>query len=256
MRRTVAVLGLALCLVLAGCGGGAGDTPTPGQSPAPGIEDGALTDTGALLDAHESALAESGFVSVVTREGDLLQTVQRNGSTQEVLVDTRVNQTVYATAALSGYVSTTRTEYDGRSGSQIDRWANESVQYTRLVVGEQQRIQRSQPQDAAAVTSRSLLSAHLQSGNYSVVDVSGAGDDRRITLSATGATDDPTLATGEGRQLTEYGGTLVVDGEGRVRSLDATFTYTVDGETATLESTYSLRATGGVSIQRPDWLPA
>lgn len=268
--RALSVVAVALLLVVAGCGspGGSGtptgtaDSPTAsptataagngtGAAAIPGVTDGALTDPAALADAHEAALLNDSFETRLV--ANATERVPTSGNTTSV-VNTSTLQQVVAEADGQPYQYRLRNRV---LGTQFDVWANESVEVTRAMQGGTVfRYQFGEPQSASLVTGSDMLRSYLSLGNYSVTNTTTRDGTTLVTLSADELAVEETdgLFVRNSENVSNYSSTVVVDGEGRVRSLDVRAAYTVEGRAGTIDVSYRIVRVGGVQTQRPDWV--
>jgi hypothetical protein len=251
MRRPLAALALAFLLTTAGCSaltdlGGTDGTPTPSEVTAPGTADGQLTNRTVLLEAHRTALVETGFETTVqvnataerqTRQGTQLATVERDQRT-----------TVVREGA--GY---TLQLVNAGSGAQFDEWANESVRATRLQASGQTRYRTGPPRQTNRLTGTRFVQSYLD-GNLTVESVEETDGEPRVTLTSTTPPAAQTAFPKNATDVRNYEARLVVDGEGRIRSLVVTADYTIRGEDAGLRVEYELVRTGVDAVDRPGWV--
>lgn len=239
MRRALAIAGLCLVLTLSGCSflpGGSG-----GEAAAPGVEDGELADSGALLDAHESALTESGYsydlnISLSSaRDGRSLDISERQRMEVAPGADQYVHQVIYGGQA------------------RVVAWGNDSVEYRRVEQGGSTEYSRSKPPSATALTGANLLEPHL-TAPYEVVDTEERDGRTLVTLASTGDPADDRAIPGNISSVDRYDARLVVDGDGRVYRLNVTGEYTAEGENGTFGLTYELTSTEDPGVERPGWV--
>lgn len=247
MRRPLSALALALLLTISGCSalgiGNTGPSDTPRSVDVPGVEDGQLSNETALLEAHRTALLETGFVTDIRVNAT---TSRRTESGTEVVPVVRRQETRVRSDA-AGY----RFELENRgTGATFDEWANRSVRTTRLRVGEQTRYQVGQPRPARQLTGAAVLSSYL-SGAFTVESANET--DGLVTLTSTTPPDGSTLPP-NATDVRNYEARLVVDGEGRVHSLAVTADYTLEGESSSLSVEYGLTRTGVDTVDRPSWV--
>ncbi|WP_254537271.1 DUF7537 family lipoprotein [Halomarina litorea] len=267
--RALSVVAVALLLVVAGCGspGGSG-TPTgtadsPTASPAsttgndsgaaslPGVTDGQLTDPAALADAHEAALLNDSFETRLVVNATERVPTSSNGS---AVVNTSTLQQVVAEEGGRPYQYRLQNR---KLGSQFDVWANDSVEVTRAMQGGTVfQYKFGQPQSTASVTGANVVRSYLSLGNYTVTNTTTRDGATLVTLSADelAADERDGLFVRRSENVSNYSSTVVVDGEGRVRSLDVRAEYTVDGKAGAVDVSYRLVRVGGVETQRPDWV--
>jgi hypothetical protein len=238
MRRGIAALGLCLMLLLAGCSllpGGSQD------SPAPGVEDGALADADALLEAHESTLTESGYSHDLT----INQTVETaNGSFQD---DQRQRMAVAPGA--SQYLR--QVIYVGQG--RVVAWGNETVEYQRIDSGTEPQYRSTSPESATAMTGADALEPHL-TAPYEVVDTEETDDRTLVTLSTTGDPSDESAFPENTSSVDRYDAELVVDGDGRIHRLNVSAAYEADGYPGTYEFRYELTDASDPGVERPAWV--
>lgn len=86
----------------------------------------------------------------------------------------------------------------------------------------------------------------VDAGDYAVV----SRDDDRIVLRAT----TPSANASERRSIESYRGRLVLAPDGRILDANATMTVNRSGRTVRQTLDFELRATDGVSVERPGWV--
>lgn len=273
--RTLPTVAIALLLVVAGCGspGGSGtqtgtatDAPTATETTAtataagndsaasaPGVANGELTDAGALATAHRRALVNAGFETRLTVNATERIPTSGNGTS---VVETSTLQQVVSERGARPYRYRLRTR---QLGSRFDAWANDSLQVTRAMRGESVvRYQFGDPQSPASVTGSSLLRSYLSLGTYTVVDRTTREGTAFVTLRADELATEETdgLFVSGSKNVSNYSSTVVVDGEGRIHSLDVRANYTIDGQAGSVDVSYRLVRLGDVRVERPDWVTA
>jgi hypothetical protein len=250
--RAVPALVLAALLVLSGCGALGGSTPTATPTPTagatadavPGVTDGRLTDAGALLSAHETALAGTGFesdfrVNATERfQGEVYDASSRQRTVAEPGGDEYVFRTSQAT------------------GVRFDTWGNRSVSVTRGRAGETTRYQVGRAAGTGVLTNRAGLRSFLTATGFAVDGVEERGNRTLVTLVSTG-TPDPSASPGvvpaNATDLRDYEVRVVVDTSGRVLSFEAAAAYTLDGEAGSMTVTYEVVRLDRPAVERPDW---
>jgi len=250
MRRLLAALAFAFLLTTAGCSAiadlGGTETPTTGADAVPGVENDRLANETVLLDTHQAALVEQGFVTDIrvnataeqrTRDGRKVGRVQRNQQTTVV-------------AGGTGY---TFSLTNAGTGARFDEWANESYRATRLQSGDQTTYREGQPRDATQLAGTSILQSYLTE-EFTVESVEETDGRTLVTLTSTTVPDEEGAVPENATDVRDYEATLVVDTEGRVHSLEVTAAYTIQGEEATLLVSYDLQRTGVESVTRPEWV--
>ena len=239
MRRALAIVGLCLALTLSGCSflpGGSGE-----EAAAPGVEDGELADSGALLDAHESALTESGY----SYDLNISLSSARDGES----FDISERQRMEVAPGAAQYVH--QVIYGGQT--RVVAWGNDSVEYRRVERGGDAEYSRSTPPSATALTGANLLEPHL-TAPYEVVDTEERDGRTLVALESTGDPADDRAIPGNISSVDRYDARIVVDGDGRVHRLNVTGEYTTDGETGTFGLTYDLTSAEDPGVERPAWV--
>lgn len=235
-RRSLAVL-LAATLVLAGCTVGPGTTTEeqPGQGDAeatpPGVSDGRLANATALLHAHETALAESGFAATMTR------------STNGTAVSTF---DVVAGPSMATYELTWTRSADGGDAVETRLWANESERFVRTRA-DGETSYRVVPREEDSLGVLESLRSYVAAGNFTVADERSDAGHAVLTADAV---DARTGADGPFRDAESFDGRAVVDDRGRVHELNVT----VERPSGTETVTFELRRTGVASVERPGWV--
>jgi hypothetical protein len=256
MTRAVAPLALALLLVLAGCGGFAGDrrtettrvtpveVPTTTERPdrfvAPGMTAERLVDPTALQRAHASRLANTShrFREVVTRRGAngtllarYVTLVVRNGSTVRYRYDgDRLDGR--ETWAVDRYVTADRV-YTARTDGTATNYSVEAVAATG------RRVPVS-PDDYVASLTRvfGLLPIRVE-------ETVRRGDRTRYYLETTAPRDVPPL-----RNATFVG---AVTPEGVVDDYRVSYDVRRGGRPVTVTVTVSISDLGTATPERPGW---
>jgi hypothetical protein len=229
-------------------------TASPNASLPPGVNTTGVEDPAALIDAHRGALANDSFafrfganVSVGpanqwTRQSgrvgpDLSPLVVHSDSVRRIADDTSAVATdLWAnnTTVVVKYHRGDRTEltaYD-RNGSDLpdETWSH---------------LPRADLQ--SQVTQSWLLELALAVGEY---DLAGAERRDGRSVAVLRATEPAAAAN-----VTDLNATVVVDFEGRVRSVSLTAAY--EGDDATrLRYEFELTAVGNVSVGLPPWVGA
>lgn len=252
MRRTFAVVGLALLLALSGCsflGGGPGtgtatttDGLTAEQAP-PGVsaESETLTDSGTLLDAHTDALLESGFrYELRTNATVVQQNEPRQVRRQQV---TRV--------------APGRTQYNYTTvnpGSRFDVWGNESVQAVKFQFGDQVQYRSGEAAASASLTGQRVFTRYLSSGEWTVTNVTERdGSTTLVTLESSTPPTEAGAVPQNATDISDYQARIVVDSEGRVYQFVATGSYTIDGNDGSFRIVYALQSLDDPGVEQPEW---
>jgi hypothetical protein len=221
--RTV-VLALVAVVLLSGCFGGSGGTPTAEPSPtptplqpAPGVGAETLENVTGLVESHRDVLVEEGFV-VEFREG---------------------NQTVTSTYATDG----SRLIERGDGSSVI--WGNESVAVERTTENGDVTYQRLPPDSLTAddLISISRLRERLTSARYERDGTTPCGDTTCVVLTAEGSI---------GGNLQNFSAEVHVDRRGVIHMLDAEWVRTMDDRQ--FEFQFTLEELGTSPVDRPDWV--
>lgn len=250
MRRTLAVVALAVLLALSGCSVLGGDgTPTaePGLSPEdapPGVsaENESLDNSTALLEAHSAALLDSGFRYEIQTNA----TVAQQGEVRQV----RRQQVMRVGPGAAQYNYTTINP-----GSRFDVWGNQSVQAAKFQFDDRVQYRSGEPAAPMSLTAQNLFARYLSSGEWTVTNVTERDDGP--TLIALTSTTPPTEPGGVPRNATDirdYEAQVVVDTEGRIYQFEAGGTYTIDGEEGSFRILYVLRSLEDPGVTRPPWL--
>ncbi|MFW5964808.1 MAG: DUF7537 family lipoprotein [Natronomonas sp.] len=243
MKRAYAAIALCLLLALAGCSALPGASSSASEAP-PGVEDEQLTNSTALLDAHVEAVTASGY----SHEVNLSQSRTADG--ESFTSERRQRTTVGANAAEYRY----QLINSGRANSRFVVWGNETVEYQRIEAdGRDPQYRRGEPTAAESLAGQPLLEPHL-SAPYEVVDTTESNGTTLTTLSATDRPESGAAFPQNATNIREYESELVVDADGRVRSLSVDVTYDLDGETADYQFTFDLTASEDPGVERPAWV--
>lgn len=239
MRRGFAVVGLCLLLVLSGCSflpGGAESEDEP-----PGIEDGELTDSEALLEAHEAALTESGY------SHDL--TVNQTGVVDNRTRETTRRQRMSVGPGADQYLR--QVIYSGQM--RVIAWGNDSVEYLRIERGGDVQYSSSSPESPTAMSGVNVFESHLSAPLE--VTATGTREGRTLrTLEATGRPSEEGAFPENVTSVDRYDLTVVVDGEGRILRFEAIAEYSVDGTPGSYDLTYEVTSVSDPGVERPSWV--
>lgn len=253
-RPALALL-LSVTVVLSGCslpglGSGDGGSLSPDERP-PGVENGTLTDVSALLSAHTTALVRTGFESdfrvnaTTVRDGNLFEVARR----QQTIVEPGGAEYVYRV-----------TNAGGGPDARFDYWGNGSMVVVRARAGNQTSYRVGEATPHEELTNAQVLRSYLSASTFTVENTTSRDGATYATLTADSlASAGGGLLPRNATNVTDYGATLVVDGDGRIHRLRVTATYAVsaDNETreaATLLVDYALVRTNRPDVSRPEWL--
>jgi hypothetical protein len=225
--------GLVLAVLLAGCFGSPGATPTPERSPTatpersptptpvqppPGVGNGSLEDVDALLGSHRQSLTGVGFVA-------------------EVRIDGRTTRYAYATDG---------SRLIDRVNGSTTTWGNDTVAVRRTAGGGEVAYERIPIEDLSVdgflVTTQ--LRERLTSASYERNGTTSCGDATCVVLTAT---------RGIGGTVRNVTAEVHVDPQGVIRALDAEWVRSTDGQAFTFR--FTVEEVGTSSVDRPDWVP-
>jgi hypothetical protein len=220
-----------------------------------GIKNGTLTQLRPLFLSHYRSLDETGYVGrmwVNLTSGSTGSSVERNNFTVRQAPDgypARVRRNV------TGYSNSTFAGYWLR-----DTWENRSVEFTRSSRPGRRDIYfrwSVRPSKLNGQLADRLLT-YFEWGEHDVASVESTAAGCRVTLELARLN-----RTFERRSnVTGYSGTAVVDGEGRIRSIDATFDFgadddnTIGPESRRRNVSWDLHRVGNVTVDRPTWIDA
>lgn len=243
MKRAYGAIALCLLLVLAGCSALPGASTSTSEAP-PGVEDDQLANSTALLDAHVEVVTASGY------SHDVNLSQRRTVDGQTVTSERRQRTAVEADAAEYRY----QLINSGRANSRFIVWGNETVEYQRIEAGGRDpQYRRGEPTATESLAGKPLLEPHL-SAPYEVVDTEEANGTTLTTLSATDRPESEAAFPRNATNIREYESELVVDGDGRIRSLSVDVTYDLDGEPADYQFTFRLTDSEAPDVERPPWV--
>jgi hypothetical protein len=243
MRRGLAAVALVCLVALAGCSALPGSGTTGGD--APGIENGELNDSEALLDAHVEVLTASGYA----HELNVSQRVGPEGDRMEVERRQRTSVAPNATEYRSQLVN------NGRASSRFMIWGNETVEYRSIETGDSRNFQRAEPTPPEALAGSQLLGPHL-TAPFEVEEVDEREGPNRIHLRATGRPSDTSAFPRGATNISNYEVELVVDERGRILTFSAQAEYQLNGEPADYRLDFNVTATSDPGVERPEWVDA
>ena len=275
MTRTIFTLLLAATLVLAGgvsAGGLAQETTTDGDATEtpidestnlpPGVTEDGVSNATALLEAHQDALAATGYefesrsnysmggvATVSEQSGTVAKAFFPYVSHADATVE-RGNQTV---------------EYD------LDQWGNESLTLVRIQTENRTQYQKlfyeeggerspslgsggpfvNRSDVEASVSGTGLIASALAMSNFTVESVETVDGHTLTTLRAEEVNESGGFGTAN---VSQFDGTLVVDERGLVREVNVSMAFESGfGGENRLAYHFEIVRTGPVVVQRPAW---
>lgn len=257
MREGLAAVLLCVLVASAGCsvlpgGNGAGNGVGGNGEDAvanevPGVANGSLENSTALLDAHVAAVTESGYSQIIS--------TNLTGAAQGETYPISQRQRTRVAAGASEYRYQTITS--GQVSSRIIAWGNRSVEYRRgETAGGEPQYQRLDPQPVDRLAGRAIFDPRL-SPEFEVVNVTereNAPDVIKLEVDALPAENDVFDEQEEITDVRQFEAQLVVDTEGRIHSYAAAAVYDIEGTTAEYEYRYQITSFEEPEITRPDWI--
>ncbi len=222
-----------------------GDTEPPfdAERLPPGVATDGSVNVTRLGFAHEDALSGSAF----TVRLNLTRAITVNGTTQQS-VATQVARTDGSGEFVSAF------SQEGRFTLAQTTWGNESVAVARVNASGSVRFQRADPDVVRGnITARRFVDQFMGLGNYTVAV---AGEDRVVLT-----TEEPAAGVADelGDQVTDvasYTGRVVVDRQGRVRSMEASIVAELaNGGRADIALQMGVGDIGETTVERPEWVP-
>ncbi|WP_459193868.1 hypothetical protein [Halosimplex sp. J119] len=244
--------------------GAGGVAPAMGQTAGndslpPGVGNQGVVNETALVDAHTDAVAETGATLALASEYSVNDTFAVSQSTTST----------FGEGVTPFRLRSAGTVDDGNETLRFvtDQWANETALVTkvdyenRTEYSKQYLNATADPADPYAddlprryveeqATGEALLAATLSLGNFTVASTETVGGENLTTLTATGVNESEF----DGSVATErFNATVVVNEDGRVRSLNASVAYEQDGATFDYAYDLELLATGDTEPLEPLW---
>ncbi|PSP81564.1 hypothetical protein BRC81_01005 [Halobacteriales archaeon QS_1_68_20] len=272
MRRPI-VIALVAVVVLAGCSGLPGgsddgtpteeptvtDTPTPIEASTPtatpestpipgdvladedlppGLTADGFDDPSALVDAHNENLAADGAVTELTvrTEGDAFEST----STATARIAADGTATVVEEVESDFANVTTRVYLDGEQ-----TFTNQTVRGQHIYSAFSSERYRELALPGTNVRQ------YLTLLNYSVKDVEEGDDGTLVTLTADSVNES--YPTGD-VEFANVSATVVVDLDGTIHSISASYDVSSQGSTLTNEVEYELQQRGLTSVAEPAWV--
>lgn len=273
LGRPAVAVAVAVLVVLSGCAGGVGSDDPLGSagsttnataaagastSPAsasavadrdlpPGVTSDGISNATALAQTSRRGLVESGYVAGFR----LRSQVQMGGRTRNLSLAQR--EVVGPGAARYLFQVQRRT---GGAESRMDAWSNGSTSLLRQerggnvsyrsIDGERLRGQFGAGQ---------LITQYVGAGDYELTEVNRTANGTFLTLRATEYVKRPTAQMPAPENVTSFRGIAVVDGQGRLRYLDARMAYAGPNDgSAVLRIRFRVRELGAVRVDRPAWV--
>lgn len=240
MKRGPAAVALCLLVVLSGCSAILGPSGTDGEPP--GVENGTLEDSEALLDAHAESLTASGYSHLV----ELNQSQTRNGTTTTVNREQRTSVAAGASTYRSEIVTS------GARDSRFVLWGNQTAEYRRIESRGQEQYSTGQPTNATLLTGVNLVRPYL-TGPFEVAETTTENGETRVALESTGRPTGDVLPK-NAESVSVYNARLVVDPEGRIHRLRVNGEYTVDNRTVSFEVQFEVTSFENADVERPSWV--
>lgn len=241
MDRGPAALALCLLVVLSGCSAILGPSAQPDD--VPGVENGTLVDSDALLDAHTDSLTASGYRHVL----EVNQSQTANGT---VTNGTQEQQTSVAAGA-----ETYRFEVvtSGASDSRLVLWGNETAAFRQVESGgSQPRFSTASPANTTTLTGANFVRPFL-AGEFEVAETTTEGGETRVVLESTGQPIGSVLPE-HVESVSTYEARMVVDAEGRIHRFTADTAFTVDNRSITYHAEYEVTQFEDPGVERPAWV--
>lgn len=243
-------------------GASPGDTsPTPTTTPTtptglpanetfpPGVSADGIDNESVLFRAHARTLGTTGFVAV----GNGSSVVSRSG----ILVEVETTQRNRVAANGSPY-EISREVAAGPIQRSLHAWSNGSIEYVRTQENGETNYSTAERRRLAGLAGNGLIAPYVRGGNFTVRDVRNeSGGPTVVVLNTTEVANETVLeraVTDDAEEITGYEALVAIDAEGRIRLLDAAIEYTIDGQTATQEFTYTLTSIENVEVERPEWV--
>lgn len=225
-------------------------TPTPNESSRfpPGADETGFENVTALLEAHTAVLNSTGYVA----NGTGNTTILRSGFLVEVTRDLRV-------VAVNGsrqYYETRQT-HAGPVDRYVQRYSNGSVEFRRLEENGEVTVRRRERQSAEELARVDHLDSFLRGGNFSVNEVNETADPTTVLLRANASDNETALLSGlpkDAERIRSYEAIVLVDSAGRVRRLNATANFVINGQNRTHAVSFELVRIGVRNVSRPDWV--
>lgn len=254
VRQTAALCCIALVL-LAGCsgvpglGGGGGEAYTAADEPL---------NTTALQADHTENLREAGSF-----------TVRLNG-TSTVGNDTSTQQTVIR-ADLESNRTYQRSQVDQSlagqsSGVESELYVDNGTGYARFVLGsgnqsqaQYQTVDLSQLPPGSSAPSEQFLTldqyfAITEGANWTQQGTESFRGTTVTRYTIEGDYNESALTGGTAANVTDFGATLLVTGDGTVRSFGFNATVEQQGRAVNVSNTIVVTDVGSTAVEEPDWL--
>jgi hypothetical protein len=239
MRRdkllAAAVVGLVL---LAGCSG------ITGSSGNGGGDYPAASGIGAdQIDVHASALANTSFTATV--QTNVSGSQASFNSTTTAKIDPADDQ--YLQASHSGF------------GDQT-RYTDGDTTYERSEFGNETQVSRSdRPVNVTSVRRGGQILSLFVSENvtYSEAGTETFDGDEVMAYEAEGVdalSDELLDSTSENASITDFSATVLVDGDGVIRSYQLEYVVEQDGETQELSYVAEITDVGSTDVEEPAWV--
>lgn len=225
----------------------------------PGVGNQGVTNATALVDGHREAVNDTGATLVVGSEYALNDSLRYSESTTSTFGEGVSPFRMHTVGTYSDENET--VQYVG------DQWANETVLLTKVASGNQTEYYKQYLDSTAGpdgpftdefprryveeqATGVTLIETTLALGNFTVASTERVGGENLTTLRASEANETEFNGTAS---ITEFDATIVVNEDGRVRSLNTTLSYGTDDFDLTYGYDLELIATGDTDPLVPLW---
>lgn len=226
------------------------ETPTPNTTSTypPGVDESGLENVSALLEAHTAQLNGTGYVA----NGSGNTTIMRSG----FLVDVTRSIRVVVVNGSQRYFEVRRT-HAGPLDRIVQRYSNGSTEFRRHQEDDDVNYRIREPQSAEKLAGIDTVEPFLRGGNFTVIDVREDEDPTTVILRTNETANATALLGGlpeNAEQIRSYEALVLVDAEGRVRSMNATVEYVIGGKNRTHTVAFNLTRIGVTNVTEPDWI--
>ena len=239
MSGTRIAIGIAVLVLLGGCAGSAGDAgpadPATASYPDGFGADG-ITNVSTAVETHEESLDSSYRISFTLVQSGQRGTTRTTGYVETAPSEERFLRVVNQTAGPSS-----RALHEFQDGTSAYRYYSEDEEFEYSA--------SERPFRRPVYADRETFEEMLASMTMNATAVRVTNGTERIEYTVTNVSTDRI-----GSSTADTSGTVVVEADGTIRSMNVTFTQTLSGVERETTFEYDVSTGVDVTVTRPSWV--